>query len=290
MKTRLIIIMLSTLLYGTCGFGANIVKISSDTGFNKPFIIPHAVTILNGHKTPLMIDLGASMGDVDIILKKKAAHRLGIKGHAPKTCAYSQSGITCYLTTSIENIKIGNRTYHNLKGLIALKDWGGATFYKNIKKGKSYKNGVITLAFLKKFNVFFNFNNHTMVLLNKNEFPPQYIYQHTPMPFTINNGVNTTLSINDQKLHLIWDTALMPSILDNTKIPPSKTTRCSTKYDAFSKAPQCLSLNTTQLQNRFMVCNTKLPPQAKIDGVVGSDYFYTHKVFIDFTNYLIYTT
>ena len=189
MKFRALTIALSIFLYGTTSLG-NSIKVGSDTGFNKPFIIPDTITVINGHKIPLMIDLGASMGDADIILKKKAAKQLGIKGHAPKICAYSQSGITCYLTTSIQTIKIGNKTYYNLKALIALKDWGGATFYKNIKKGNSYKNGVITLSFLKKFNVLFDFNHHIMVLLNKYKFPEQFTYQHIPTPFTINNGVN----------------------------------------------------------------------------------------------------
>lgn len=45
-----------------------------------------------------------------------------------------------------------------------------------------------------------------------------------------------------------------------------------------------------KLYNNFLVYHTKFLADAKIDNAIGSDYFYTHKVFIDFTKKLIYTT
>lgn len=197
-------------------------------------------------------------------------------------------GKTCYLPTTIEQLQLGAVILKNVKALIALRDWSGATKYKNWTKGKSYKNGVITLGFLSKYNVLFDLPNNILTLYDKT-IVPSSVMQWNNLSFILQEGVGVTTpeSFDGKVQNIIWDSALTPSIINPAKIDNTKIYSCPSQYSVFARQAKCYT-STGSLATAFWAHDLGLPPQAPIDGVIGSNYFFAHQVFVDFGKRRLY--
>jgi hypothetical protein len=281
-------IIASLLLCFSCVCSAaNSVNIIYDTGFQQPFMLPATTINIDGQNVPIMIDLGFSGGDADIILKRKIAKELGIVGHPPVHYGYSQSGKTRYLTATLPSVIIGQQTFYNVKAWIAQSDWGGGTKYKHMKKGASFKNGVITFHFLQKYNVLFKFQQHKMILYHPKKSLPKKVNQWNKLTFMRQNGLSTSIVLEKKSINLVWDTAFTPSVIDQQQLSPDKLITCALAYQHFGKTPKCYNLKSLHY-HQFWVTDIGLPPQVNIAGVVGGDFFATHNVFIDFRHQKLY--
>lgn len=274
-----------------------IVPIDLKIGYKKPYTIP-SLKVSISHKTiPLMIDTGFGSKH-DFVLSNTIAKRLKLIYTGKKECSLSQSGKTCREEVIIPNLKIGGRTFKSLTGLISHGDWGGAQFYKNFRKTSAYENGVVTLEFLKRFNVLFDYKHNAIKLYPINADPPKTVKEWKRISFMLSGGnITTSIKVKQSTIMFVWDTGYLPSQLQPKKLPISKYRDCPIgvyRFFKFKRSIKCFYTKDNKLINHvipravFVVKSLGMPKNIPIAGFVGSNYFYHHKIFMDFKSRTMY--
>lgn len=267
------------------------------TGFDAPYAIASMNIEIKNTKIPLLIDTGFG-ANADMVLSGKLAKKLVLHYTGKSNCSLSQSGKDCFDEVIIPSVTIQNHKFHNLVGLVSHGEWGGAQYYKNFNKTIAYNNGIITLKFLKRFNIFFDYKKNLVLLYNINTEPAEIINHWHKIRFDVRNGnIVTSIKFNNHNLDLIWDTAYLPSQLKQTLFNKSKIKSCPNEvynFFAFSKNIKCFySKNRPGVNNLmpgaiFVIKDIGVPDFVPIDGFVGGDYVYSHRIFVDFKSNFIF--
>lgn len=275
MKTKLQI-LITLLMMSIRAFAAGADTIILPLEFSAQGF-PVASVQIQGHKIPLIFDNGATKSS--IVLSKELVKKLDLKiipAHK-KTCFHDVNGKkTCSKVYTIPELKIGQMIMHDVPCELMDKLWFKA------------KNGIIGLDLLHQFNVLIDYKASQIILTKLGEYPQQYnIKKWTQIPFSNKYGITTIAKINGTNVTLVWDTGANGSIMKSTvKIPTEK------KSCAYKENPSCQYFETIT----FMVGNKPLPKtrftiqkiEVPFDGLIGSDFFKEHRVFIDFKNNILF--
>lgn len=298
------ILFLSTLLitlissaFASTTFDKLTLPIDLTTGFDIPYAIPAVNLTIENTQIPLLLDTGFG-SNADLVISDKLAKRLNLHYTGKKDCSLSQSGKDCFDEVIIPSVKLQNQVFHNLVGFVSHGEWGGAQYYKNFKKTIAYDNGVITLKFLKQFNILLDYKNNVVELYDINTRPYEILNRWDKIKFNIVKGnIVSPLNFKNHKVNLIWDTAFLPSQLKKSLFGQTETEQCPSNmygFFDFNKHTKCFysknyPIVSSLIPNAvFAVKDIGVPDFVPIDGFVGSDYIYDHVIFFDFKSSFIF--
>lgn len=273
----------------SCSPGETTMPLRFDSGNISPYGMVSTQIKINGKIFPLLVDTGASK--ISLALKKKVIDAISVDYTGEKTCFDSISGQHCYPNLVVKEVSLGHITMHNVNGISIDEVWGGID---PIEQAGAFENGLIGLELLTQFNVLFNYPDSSITLLPHGQFSNEInSNKFKKIPFTLQGGILTKMKINQQEVHLIWDTGAIPSILNHGKFDNMKLTPCPLNLPYAGHDCQIIKIDDFSTlsdhslgETWFMVDN--LPKNIHFDGLIGDNFFREHLVFFDFKNHQIY--
>lgn len=297
MMTILLVLFYHTVSFARHSFS---VPIELNTGYAEPFAIASFKIKIGALEFPLLVDTGFA-SDHDFVLSKALADKLNLKYTGKQECRMSQSGKTCFEEAFLPSFQLEDQTFSSSSVLVFDQEWGGAQFLKNFNKSDAYKNGVVTLGFLKKFNLIFDYNNKKIIFYDKNNFEiKRDVSSWSKIKFDLESGnIETSFQYADKIAKFVWDTALIPSCIKKDLVRFSEPlVQCNDKiyFDlGLSKDELCINskyfkINNSDFMTHELVVLDKsyLPNEIPLDGFIGSDFINTHTVYIDFKSNILF--
>lgn len=270
-----------------------IIPLHFGSDFSVPNVIPWVELTIENKNIPVLLDSG--LGTTDIALFPKALKKIKVRYTKEEICGISISGKDCQKVFIIPEIKLGDLVVHNVRGVAAMT--GGDEEYKQ-KLGKTSKDtfeeGLLGFHFLKKFNVFLDYQRQKMILLHDYSYPDFSLKNWMKIPFeTKNDFIGTNGTLAGLPIRLTWDTGAAPSKIKKISALRGKTFPCPENYNTVAKSPQCYKANDLKIDNQYMpasifVYSLELPDIAPLDGFIGANFHYENRLFFDFKQHLIY--
>lgn len=168
--------------------------------------------------------------------------------------------------------------------------WGGHN--EGFIPSEASRDGVIGLKFLEKFNVLLDFPKNKVILFQQGHKPGFDLSKWTAIAFTGN--LRTQLVVNGKSMIFLWDTGSIPSVMKATSAKDFSLVLCPSNTPC-AKLPNCQRTITQQFTNSagqalpeswFLV--EDIPSYAPFDGLIGSNFYTHHQVYLGFGQHTIY--
>jgi predicted aspartyl protease len=236
--------------------------------------LPYVTIKTAAGRSDLLFDTGAKNTTID--LTPELIEKLNVRHVGGPNLTISNYGFSIYRHFVLPEVNIGKLSYKNLL----------------CGKEKLYFHGVMGLALFKEFNLLINYKEEKILLYRNNKYPNDIAdWQKIPFFATKHYGtiVKGRFQGSDRELTFLVDTGAC-GIGNNGEV-------CNfIKGSAFDKLAgnpgeeirsHNLILGQKVIQSlNFMSSDWRFTPS--IDGVLGSDFFLKHTVFLDFENLHMY--
>ncbi|HLB56070.1 MAG TPA: retropepsin-like aspartic protease [Coxiellaceae bacterium] len=289
-KKLLLLIMLMLTIKCYANSNDTTLHLNFNSGNAAPYGMASTVVTINGHKLPLLFDLGASKDS--IVLFPAALKKIKVHFRGNETCStfgISFSGKSCLQNFILAKLIIGHFVLHNVPGQFTKQIWGGNAPKKN---RNAFKYGVIGMKFLEKYGVLIDYSKSLVILSKNNKMPRSYAHKKwITVPFKIAGGIMTVARINNHNpVKFIWDTGSIPSIINNKNLFGSTIKNCHAylPYSVNCKSiiTKSFSIDGKKLPNTWFMVES-IPLAAPFTGLVGDNFFRNNVVYVDFKKHRI---
>lgn len=266
------------------------VPLHFDQNFPAPNVLSWIYVNINSNNFPMLVDTG--WVETDIALFPAALKTIKVKYINKKVFTAAISGIRCEGTFIIPKIKIGGAELTNVTGTLAMID--SEKECKEKLSTTSPLQGFVGLSLLKRFNILLDYKNKQLMFYPHYSYPKSLTQNWLKIPFQINNAIDTVANIDGIRARLTWDTGAAPSFV--RAIPAFKThlTSCPTSYKTFGENLRCyqpinITIDNKKIPNFLLAYNLEnISKAAPRDGFVGANFYYSHVIFFDFKNNLMF--
>jgi predicted aspartyl protease len=254
-----IIILFSTML--NLSSAANPNEVTLPLNFSQG--LPSTFIYIDDKKIPLLVDTGASK--YSIVLSKYALKNLKVIYTGTQSCSKTVDGKVCMKEFIIPTVKIGNIVLHNVAGSELQRLWGGD---KGFIETDASRNGLIGLAFLKKFNFLIDYKNNKIIISTLTSFQNFNTRNCSKVKFALDKGILAEFMIDNKKEKLIIDTGSNLSYIKSKKLN-QRLLSCDNHY-------------AKEIDN----CHQATLKLFSEDGYVGSENFYVSNMYLPFDGIL----
>ena len=147
------------------------------------------------------------------------------------------------------------------------------------------------LGLLEKFNIIIDYKNKKLILINGNDYPPEYNIATWPkINFLMEGNIVTPIKFGDKTENLLWDTGapfnfIKPEFKITGEIKSCTETDISEFGSNCKKIFSNIVINDYHLgKHMFYIISMKGLPA---EGVIGAPFFKNHIVYINFSQKIL---
>ena len=276
-------ILFLIMLFMSCF--AQSLEVTWELTFDNGNNLPTVTMDFQGKKTPFIFDTGAKSAlHLPMALINKIPNKTE---NAEKMKLNDLTGdIKEVRSFIVDKLKLGSFIFNNVP-VLEYKNWGlfipiDLTKSNHEKKGTDAEKSVIGLGLFKDYVLTINYPENKITIsddikvsddLNKNWFS---------IPFYLNNyGLVINLFDGSKNYEMILDTGASVSIIKEESLSPSSSKISLPKYNVRYTPLEMTDAASVKVE---AIIIDSLPDKFKSDGIIGSNFFRTNIVKIDFRN------
>ena len=264
---------------------AQSLEVTWDLTFDNGYNLPSVIMDFQDKKIPFILDTGSKSAlHLPMALINKIPNKTE---NAEKMKLNDLTGdIKEVRSFIVDKLKLGSFIFNNVP-VLEYKNWGlfipiDLTKSNHEKKGTDVEKSVIGLGLFKDYVLTINYPENKITIsdvikvsddLNKNWFS---------VPFYLNNyGLVINLFDGSKNYEMILDTGASVSIIKEESLSPSSSKISLPKYNVRYTPLEMTDAASVKVEAIIM---DSLPDKFKSDGIIGSNFFRTNIVKIDFRN------
>ncbi|OTQ01078.1 hypothetical protein B5S43_08165 [Gilliamella apicola] len=260
-------------------------EVTWDLTFDNVYNLPTVIMEFQGEKIPLILDTGSK---IDLHLPMALINKIPNKTENSKKIKYIDlSGNTEEARSFIvDKLALDSLIFNNVQ-VLEYKSWGlfmlnDRTKTDHDKEEIDAEKSLIGLGLFKDYVLTINYPENKITIsddikvsddLNKNWFS---------IPFYLNNyGLVINLFDGSKNYEMILDTGASVSIIKEESLSPSSSKISLPKYNVRYTPLEMTDAASVKVE---AIIIDSLPDKFKSDGIIGSNFFRTNIVKIDFRN------